>query len=124
MSPRRGGGSRCTVIWWGDIPSAVIVRDDATTLKAALPQRFQHAIDRAAMGGGQAGSDSYVAGWTRTERPLPGDGTDLAAALDAEVAELEQRHPDDELERLIAATRAARRSTPSHPTAQHQERTP
>jgi hypothetical protein len=123
MSRRRGDGPRCTVIWWGDIPTQVVVRDGSTTLKAALPPRFQHAIDRAAMGGGQAGSDSYLAGWTRTERSLPGD-VDLSAARDAEVAELERRFPDAELQRLIAATRAARRTSRPRPTEQHQERTP
>ena len=122
MSQRRSGGPRCTVIWWGEIPSQVIVRDDSSTLKAALPPRFQHAIDRAAMGGGQAGSDSYLAGWTRTERPLPGD--DLAASLDAEVAELERRYPDDALESLVAATRAARRRPVETPSRRpHQDRT-
>jgi hypothetical protein len=107
MSPRRGSGPRCTVIWWHDIPSQVLVRDGDQTLKAALPERFQHAIDRAAMGGGQAGGDSYMQGWSRSERPC---STDLQAELDAEVAELEQRFPPVELERIITATRAARRS--------------
>jgi Virulence factor len=106
MSPRRGTGPRCTVIWWHDIPSQVLVRDGDQTLKAELPARFQHAIDRAAMGGGRAGSGAYMEGWTRSERPC---SPDLQAELDAEVAELEQRFAPAELERIITDARAARR---------------
>ncbi len=121
MSPRRARTPTCVVIWWGDIPSQVMVRDEEHTLKAELPGRFQHAIDRCAMGGGQAGSDSYLAGWSRTEHAAT---PDLQAQLEAEVAELDARFPPEELERLIKAHRSARRpstTTDQHQTGQHQE---
>jgi hypothetical protein len=107
MGRRRGTGPTCTVIWWHDIPSQVLVRAGDQTVKAELPARFRHAIDRAATGGGRAGSGSYMEGWTRSDRPC---SSDLQAELDAEVAALEQRFPPGELERLVAAVRAARRS--------------
>ncbi len=116
MSPRRARTPTCVVIWWGDIPSQVMVRDGEQVLKAELPERFQHAIDRSAMGGGQAGSDSYLTGWTRTEREITGD---LQAELDDEVADLDRRYPAEELERLIKARRRARRESVT--TDQHQE---
>jgi hypothetical protein len=116
MSPRRARTPTCVVIWWGDIPSQVMVRDGEHTLKAELPSRFQHAIDRCAMGGGQAGSDSYLGGWTRTEHAATAD---LQAQLEAEVAELDGRFPPEELERLIKCHRRARRA--SAPTDQRQE---
>jgi hypothetical protein len=106
VSPRRGTGPRCTVIWWHDIPTQVVVRDGDRTVKAQLPPRFAQAVDRAATGGGRAGSGSYMEGWSRSERPC---SSDLQAALDAEVADLEERFPPAELERMIAAVRAARR---------------
>ena len=125
MSPRRSTGPRCTVIWWHDIPSEVVVRDGDRTLRAELPGRFQKSIDRAAMGRGQAGSGSYMEGWTRSERPCSGD---LQAELDAEVARLEQRFPASELDRMIAEARARRRPTGRHdasdPTAHQESRTP
>jgi hypothetical protein len=130
MSPRRGSGPRCTVIWWHDIPSQVLVRDGDRTLKAELPARFQHAIDRAAMGGGRAGSGSYMEGWTRADRPC---SADLQAELDAEVASLDERFDQAELERIIRSARAARRATSTDDAARagatdqptHQEsRTP
>jgi methanogenic corrinoid protein MtbC1 len=105
---RRGTGPRCTVLWWGEIPSQVMVSDGEDTRKAELPARFQEAIDRAAMGGGQAGSDAYATGWTRTERSC---SADLAAELDVEVAELERRFDDGELDRLVRAQRALRRGS-------------
>jgi hypothetical protein len=108
MSPRRGTGPRCTVIWWHDIPTQVVVRDGDRTLKAQLPARFQHAVDRAAMGGGRAGSGSYMDGWTRSERPCSGD---LQAELDTEAADLDERFPPAELDRIIAAARVARNPT-------------
>ena len=117
MSPRRARTPTCVVIWWGDIPSQVMVRDEEHTLKAELPDRFQHAIDRCAMGGGQAGSDSYLAGWTRTEHAATAD---LQAQLEAEVAELDARFPPEELERLIKAHRSARRASTT--TDQHQRK--
>jgi hypothetical protein len=104
----------------------VLVRDGDQTLKAELPARFRHAIDRAAMGGGRAGSGSYAEGWTRQERPCSGD---LQDELDAEVAALDRRFPAVELERIITAARAARRAAARAGTSRaespHQEsRTP
>ena len=121
MSPRRARTPTCVVIWWGEIPSQVMVRDGEHTVKAELPDRFQHAIDRCAMGGGQAGSDSYLAGWSRIERPA---SADLQAELEAEVAALTRRFPPEELERLVKAHRRARResqTTTRSTTDQHQE---
>ncbi len=71
------------------------------------------------MGGGQAGSDSYMAGWTRSERPC---SADLQAELDSEVAELDRRFPGSELDRIIHAARAARRE--SSATNQQEESSP
>ncbi len=105
MSPRRRTGPRCTVIWWQDIPSQVTVRDGDRILRAELPARFRHAVDRAATGGGRAGSGSYMEGWTRSARAC---SPDLQAELDTEVAALEARFPAAELERLIRAVRARR----------------
>jgi hypothetical protein len=120
MSPRRARTPACVVIWWGDIPSQVMVRDGDRTLKVELPARFQHAIDRSAMGGGQAGSDSYLTGWTRTERAITGDPQ---AELDDEVADLDRRFPPEELDRLIKARRRARRESTT-PDQQQESSTP
>ena len=51
------------ITYWREIPSMVTARDAAATSKAALPGRFQEAIDEAAMRQGMAGSDAYLEQW-------------------------------------------------------------
>jgi hypothetical protein len=51
------------ITYWREIPSMVTARDAASTSKAALPGRFQEAIDEAAMRQGMAGSDAYLEQW-------------------------------------------------------------
>ena len=53
---------------WAEIPSLVTARDAAGgTAKVELPQRFQEAIDDAAMRRGMAGSDAYLEQWRHDE---------------------------------------------------------
>jgi hypothetical protein len=55
------------ITYWREIPSMVTARDAAATSKAALPGRFQEAIDEAAMRQGMAGSDAYLEQWHHGE---------------------------------------------------------
>jgi hypothetical protein len=89
------------VIGWRDIPSQVVVKRGRETAKRMLSQRFQEAVDRAAMRAGKTGSDAYIADWTRSEpRPC---GEDLEAEARAEAERIEARYSDDDLLRLIRA---------------------
>ena len=66
-----------------------------------LSARCQEAVDRAAMRAGKGKSDAYIADWKRGE---PRDcGDDLKGEAIAEVARLEARYTDADLERLIRA---------------------
>lgn len=60
-------------------------------MSAPLPERFQEAIDLAAMAAGLIGSDEYTAAY-RWSDPQERDGTarEVAAAV---AAELDARHP-------------------------------
>ena len=49
-----------SVISWRDIPAQVIARRGRETAKVQLSQRFQEAVDSAAMRAGCAGTDSYL----------------------------------------------------------------
>lgn len=72
-----------TVVYWRDIPAQVTQGKGRAARRAVLPERFEQAIDRAAMRAGLAGTDDYLAQWRRA----PMEGTDpeaLAVALDAE----------------------------------------
>jgi hypothetical protein len=87
------------VISWRDIPAQVIAKRGREAAKVQLSQRFQEAVDRAAMRAGKGSSDAYLADWQRsTPRPC---GEDLQAEAAAEAARLEAQFTAADLERLI-----------------------
>jgi hypothetical protein len=89
------------VISWRDIPAQVIVKQGRETAKVQLSQRFQEAVDRAAMRAGKGSSDAYLADWQRSApRPC---GDDLQSEAAAAAAHLEAQFTDEDLERLIRA---------------------
>jgi hypothetical protein len=90
-----------TVISWRDIPAQVVVKRGRETAKAKLSERFQEAVDRAAMRAGKGSSDLYLAEWKRSEPVTCGDDIEQEAA--AEARRLEERYSDEELERLVRA---------------------
>ena len=90
-----------TVRYWRDMPSMVLAkagrRNKAT---AALPERFEKAIDAAAMKGGLESTDDYLAEWRDGEGKECGE--DLQAAVDAKAAEIDTAYPAERLRDLIA----------------------
>ena len=93
--------AKLILISWRDVPSQVIVKKGRETVRKQLAPRFQEAVDRAAMRAGRGSSDAYLADWKRAEPRACGD--DLEAEASAEVARLETRYNDADLERLIRA---------------------
>jgi hypothetical protein len=89
------------IISWRDIPAQVIVKRGRETAKVQLSQRFQEAVDRAAMRAGKGSSEAYLADWKRSAPRLCGD--DLKSVAEAEAAVLEARYSDADLERMIRA---------------------
>ncbi len=87
-----------TVIYWRDIPAQVQGRRGRERHSVALPERFQQAIDRAAMRAGLEGADAYLDAWRREARPC---GEDLAAEAAAAAAQLDADYPADRLARLV-----------------------
>ena len=93
---------RKIVIYWRDIPSQVIVRRGRTREKAMLSERFQKAIDRAAMRAGKGGSDAYIAEWRRESSSV--DSRDeLGVIARAEAELLEAGFSDIRLNELVRA---------------------
>jgi len=88
-----------TIVYWRDIPAQVIVGKGRRATKVQLSERFEQAIDRAAMKSGAAGSDEYLADW-RKAVPYSIDGTDADVAT-AEAARLEIEYDKDRLMVLI-----------------------
>ena len=87
------------IISWRDIPAQVVVRRGRETAKIPLSQRFQEAIDRAAMRAGKGSSDAYLADWKRST-PLP-CAEDIQSEAIAAAAKLESRYTDEDLERIV-----------------------
>jgi hypothetical protein len=88
------------ITYWRDIPSAVSVKTGRKEEKRMLAERFQEAIDMAAMRGGASDTDAYLADWRRAEPVAVGD--DLAAEADKAKAKLEAHYSQDKLKTLIA----------------------
>ncbi len=79
-----------TIVYWRDMPAQVIVGRGRKATKRPLPERFEQAIDRAAMKSGAANSDEYMSGFRKAD-PIPVEGSDLEAA-DATVAKIDADH--------------------------------
>ncbi len=93
--------AKLIIISWRDVPAQVLVKQGRETAKVQLSQRFQEAVDRAAMRAGRGSSDAYLADWKRSEpRPC---GDNMQAEADAEAARIEAAYSDEDLERLIRA---------------------
>jgi|SRR6476660_3302432 Virulence factor len=91
--------AQLVVTYWRDIPSQVSVKIGRREEKRMLAERFQEAIDMAAMRGEASGTDEYLADWRRAE-PIP-VGDDLAAEADKAKAEIEAQYDDERLKTLI-----------------------
>ena len=90
-----------TVVYWRDIPAQVIAKQGRKSAKKMLSDRFQEAIDRAAMRSGAAGTDDYLEDWRRGD-PTMVDGDLDQAARDLS-QQIEQQWSDDALATLVAA---------------------
>ncbi|WP_296425721.1 virulence factor [Yoonia sp.] len=89
-----------TIVYWRDIPAQIIVGRGRKGTKLPLPERFEQAIDRAAMKSGAAESDDYMSGF-RKAAPYPADGTDAEAAATA-AARIDAEYDQDRIKTLIA----------------------
>jgi len=87
------------IISWRDIPAQVLVKRGREVAKVQLSQRFQEAVDRAAMRAGKGSSDAYLADWQRSAPRACGD--ELQAVAAAEAAAIEARYTDADLDRII-----------------------
>ena len=89
-----------TIVYWRDIPAQFIVGKGRRGAKAPLPERFEQAIDRAAMKVGAADTDAYLAEW-RKAAPFAVDG-DPAEIAQAEAARIDAEYDTDRIKALIA----------------------
>jgi Virulence factor len=90
-----------TVIKWRDIPMQIVVRDDAGgSARRLLHDRFQEAVDAAAMVAGLIGSDDYTAQMAMDRRQV---GDDLEAEAQAAEDVVLEEWTDEALKVAIRA---------------------
>lgn len=90
--------AKLTTIFWRDIPAQVTAKAGRKTAKIQLSDRFQEAIDMAAMRAGKGSTDEYLEDWRREQTACSDD-------LDAEVKKAAQTIEDnidtDALQKLV-----------------------
>ena len=95
--------ARYQIMYWKEIPSQVRAEDADGMVKSMLPDRFQQAIDAAAMADGSTETDDYLAGWDWGDwQEQEGNAQ---ATLEAITGQLDADYPQS---RLLAMVRASR----------------
>jgi hypothetical protein len=90
------------VVYWRDIPAQVIAKKGRRDqVKIVLDERFEKAIDRAAMRGGARSTDDYLADWRKADPVEVSD--DLEAEARAIADKLEAEYDDARLKVLVEA---------------------
>ena len=90
--------AKLITIYWRDIPSQIVAKSGRRSAKVRLANRFQDAIDRAAMRAGKGSSDAYLSECRRDSRNC---SDDLEAESQAAGDSLDQQFSDDDLLALI-----------------------
>lgn len=85
-------------ILWRDIPAQVTARQGRRKVAIQLADRFQTAIDRAAVKAGKKTTDEYLGEWHRT---VDDCSEDLAAEADRAAAALEEHFPKEVLREYV-----------------------
>jgi hypothetical protein len=86
---------------WREIPSMVVAREGDDVVKVSLANRFQEAIDEAAMRLNESDADAYLAGWNRSEwTTVEGSPTEVAESVSAK---LEEEFTEARLNELLDA---------------------
>ncbi|WP_169568978.1 virulence factor [Sneathiella limimaris] len=87
------------LISWRDIPSQLVLKEGRKSVKHLLSDRFQEAIDRAAMRDKSHDTDDYLEGWKREE--IATVSGDADALIKSQADELEGRYDASYLEKLV-----------------------
>jgi hypothetical protein len=88
------------VVCWRDIPAQVIVKKGRLSAKRQLSERFEQAIDKAAMRAQLRDTDSYLGEWRRADAVPCGE--DLEAEATAAAERLEAEWTEARLAKAVA----------------------
>ncbi len=90
--------AKLITVYWRDIPAQVIAKQRRDSARVQLPERFQKAIDSAAMRAGKGSSNAYLEEWRREYTSC---GSQLQAEAEAAAHKLEQKYDRVQLLALI-----------------------
>ena len=90
------------IVYWRDMPAQVIIKEGRKAAKRQLPERFEQAIDMAAMKANKRDTDAYLAEWRKSD-PVTIEGEDFEALAEAAAKALDTDYPQ---ERLVALANA------------------
>ncbi len=90
-----------TIIYWRDIPAQVMIGSGRRAVKKELPERFQIAIDAAAMKAGARETDAYLADWHK--EPAGSREGEADTVIADVVAEIETTYDKVRLKALVDA---------------------
>ena len=93
--------AQVTIVYWRDIPAQVIVKKGRESAKRHLGERFEQAIDRAAMRANMRDTDAYLEQWRRSEPRECSD--DLEAEAAALSDKLNAEYDEVRLKALVMA---------------------
>ncbi len=95
------------IMYWYDIPIQVRAYDDEGRVSAPLPERFQQAIDNAAMAAGLTGSDAYMEQFCWSEKhEKAGTAQEVAEAI---AADLDAKYPSIDWPKTAEALKGERK---------------
>lgn len=102
--------AKLITVYWRDIPAQVTAKAGRKTAKIQLSDRFQEAIDMAAMRAGKGSTDEYLEDWRREQ-------TNCSDDLDMEVKkaaqEIEDHFDTEALQAIVKSKGVAKPATDS-----------
>jgi len=90
--------AKLITVFWRDIPAQVTAKAGRKTAKIQLSDRFQEAIDMAAMRAGKGSTDEYLEDWRREQRNC---GDDLDAEVKQAAQDLEDKFDTTALQAIV-----------------------
>ena len=93
------------VVYWRDIPAQVKIRSRLERIGRELPERFQKAIDRAAMLAGLTSTDGYLEEWHTSDWVVVDEAfqtLEPSQVAEKLLQEIESRYLPDRIQSIIS----------------------
>ena len=90
--------AKLITVLWRDIPAQVTAKAGRKTAKIQLPDRFQEAIDMAAMRAGKGSTDEYLEDWRREQCDCDDE---LQEGVDREAARIDETFTTELLQQIV-----------------------